>query len=63
MSVGWVFVACVTSKKNKQQKVIKNKDNFFLSFVIVFNVLWLEKGDFPENVHTVCPCQNKQAFV
>ena len=37
MSVGWVFVACVTSKKNKQQKVIKKKDNFFLSFVIVFN--------------------------
>ena len=22
-------------------------------------VLWLDKGDFPENLHTVCPCQNK----
>ena len=20
------------------------------------SVLWLDKGDFPENVHTVCPC-------
>ena len=19
-------------------------------------VLWLDKGDFPENVHAVCPC-------
>ena len=20
------------------------------------SVLWLDRGDFPENVHTVCPC-------
>ena len=19
-------------------------------------ILWLDKGDFPENVHTACPC-------
>ena len=34
--------------------------SFFLSIFIVFNrlsvVLWLDKGDFSENVHTVCPC-------
>ena len=22
-------------------------------------VLWFDKGDFPENMHTMCPCQNK----
>ena len=22
-------------------------------------ILWLDKGDFPENLHTVCPCYNK----
>ena len=27
--------------------------------VLLSVVLWLDKGDFPENLHTVCPCQNK----
>ena len=37
--------------------------------VLLSVVLWLDKGDFPENLHTVCPCQKKkkkkkkQAFV
>ena len=34
-----------------------------VSFSNVFNrltvLLWLDEGDFPENLHIVCPCPNK----
>ena len=47
-------------------KLNQNKISFFLShfssFLTVYLlsvVLWLDKGDFPENVHTVCSCQRK----
>ena len=36
----------------------------FYPFICCLSViLWLDKGDFTENLHTVCPCQNKPAFV
>ena len=45
------------------RSLVENKTSLFLSTVIVFNrlsavcvVLLLDKGDFPENLHTVCPC-------
>ena len=25
--------------------------------------MWLDKGDFQKNVHTVCPCQNKCLYL
>jgi len=39
------------------------KDKFISHFSTVFNrlsvVLWFDEGDFPENLHIVCPCHNK----
>ena len=56
---------------NKRQKLNQNKISFSLIFhrfspficCVLSVVLWLDKGDFPEKLHTVCSCQNKQAFV
>ena len=31
-------------------------DNYFCTSLLESVVLWLDKGDFPENLHTVCPC-------
>ena len=49
---------------NKLLKLNQNKISLFLSFFIFFGpfvcclsvVLLLDKGDFPEDLHTVCPC-------
>ena len=36
----------------------------FLTFICCLSViLWLDKRDFRENVHTVCPCLNKRSCV
>ena len=57
----------LSSTEQVKKKINQSKtDN---SFSLIFHrfypficclsvVLWLDKGDFPENVHTVCPCLN-----
>ena len=31
-------------------------DSYLCTSLLESVVLWLDKGDFPENLHTVCPC-------
>ena len=65
----------INSQKQRGKKREKDVSRFGLVFtacsvfgsllassllsVVLSVILWLDKGDFPENVHTVCPCQNK----
>ena len=48
---------------NKRQKSNQNKIGFSLIFHHLSVVLWLDTGDFPKRLHTVCLCQNKLAFI
>ena len=41
-------------KQDKSFSSIFHRFGPFISCLSV--VLWLDKGDLPENVHTVCPC-------
>ena len=61
---------CLFQAPNKLQKLNRNKKSFSLIFhhFSPFTcsgkrhpdrqsvILWLDKGDLPENLHTVCPC-------
>ena len=59
-------LACQLILRSKHRTSCKNSTKtslFFLSFFIVFKrlcylsvVLWLDKGDFPENLRTACLC-------
>ena len=52
----------VTKTKPKQDKLLFFPLIFhsFKPFIGCLSVvLWPDKGDFPQNVHTVWPCQNK----
>ena len=41
----------------KQDKSFSFIVHHFLQFICCLSVvLWLDKGDFPGNLHTVCPC-------
>ena len=57
------FTFMLNKALNKRHKLNRNEISFSHSFFIVICclsvVLQLDKGDFPENLHTVCPCQNK----
>ena len=44
-------------KQTKSSSFIFHRFRPFICCLRV--VLWLDKGDFPENLHTVCPCKNK----
>ena len=52
----------IFQKPNKLQKLNQNKSFSFIfhrfsSFICCLSViLWLDKGHFPENLNTVCPC-------
>ena len=46
--------------KKQTQMTSANKNTLL---IYIYKYLWLDKGDFPENVHTVCPCQNKEVFI
>ena len=46
--------------KTQPKQVFLSFFHRFWPFICCLSVvLWLYKGDFRENVHTVCPCQNK----
>ena len=63
------FFVCFSHWIRKQQLHKKKEISYFASRLIShrfkpFNyclnvVLWLDKGDFPENVQAVCLCHNK----
>ena len=61
---GRVFAACFVLGRSKledpsteQAEETTKTIGLFLANLIYLNViLWLDKGDFPKNVHTVCPC-------
>ena len=42
------------TKRFKRTLIYLNTDTQYAHFRLSV-VLWLDKGDFPENVHTVCP--------
>ena len=47
------------TKRFKPTLIYFNTDTQYANFSLSVGlsvVLWLDKGDFPENVHTVCPC-------
>ena len=56
-----------TNNRPSAEQAVKNKPKEDKYFSVIFHrfwpficclsvVLWLDKGDFPENVHTVCLC-------
>ena len=49
-----------TEQAAKPQPKRDKSSLFFRSFQRFIRrlrvILWLDKGDFPENLHTVCPC-------
>ena len=72
---GWFFslsLFLLNLPSTEQTVKTKPKQDNFSSFIFhrfgpficcLSVVLKLDKGDVPENLHTVCPCRNKSAFV
>ena len=47
----------------KQDKSFSFIFHLFRPFICCLSVvLWLDEGDFPENLHTVCLCLHKRSF-